>query len=189
MQWTKIFIVEAYFRQKSIHAAVPDFLDNVWFSDEAHFLLSGHVFFFLRMEVSLRVCMLYSLQKGAHNYNTRITAYEAWWGAGMRTRHNSLIQHVIAQCAVALFGPPQAVAALAHELSARFLAQGNNRRVFELLPNNCEASSLPKEPTGRQVTWTLRTTSSGVAHPLSTICKGHYTLWSVLPGLPSPNMA
>ena len=26
-------------------------------------------------------------------------------------------------------------------------------------------------------------------HPLSTICKGHYTLWSALPGLPSPNMA
>jgi len=26
------------------------------------------------------------------------------------------------------FGPPRAVAALAHELSARFLAQGNNRR-------------------------------------------------------------
>jgi len=23
--------------------AVPDFFDNVWFSDEAHFLLSGHV--------------------------------------------------------------------------------------------------------------------------------------------------
>ena len=23
--------------------AVPDFLDNVWFSDEAHFLLSGHM--------------------------------------------------------------------------------------------------------------------------------------------------
>ena len=46
MPWTteqKIFIVEAYFRQKSIHAAVPDFLDNVWFSDESHFLLSGHV--------------------------------------------------------------------------------------------------------------------------------------------------
>ena len=46
MPWTteqKIFIVEAYFRQKSIHAAVPDFLDNVWFSDETHFLLSGHV--------------------------------------------------------------------------------------------------------------------------------------------------
>ena len=40
-----------------------------------------------------------------------------------------------------------------------------------------------------QVTWTLRTTSSGVAHPLSTVCKGHYTLWSALPGLPSPNMA
>ena len=39
----KIFIVEAYFWQKSIHATVPDFLDNVWFSDEAHFLLSGHV--------------------------------------------------------------------------------------------------------------------------------------------------
>ena len=36
MPWTteqKIFIVEAYFRQKSIH----------WFSDEAYFLLSGHV--------------------------------------------------------------------------------------------------------------------------------------------------
>ena len=40
-----------------------------------------------------------------------------------------------------------------------------------------------------QVTWTLRTTSSGVAHPLSTVCKGHYTLWSALPGLPFPNMA
>ena len=40
-----------------------------------------------------------------------------------------------------------------------------------------------------QVTWTLRTTSFGVAHPLSTDCKGHCTLWSALPGLPSPNMA
>jgi len=39
-----------------------------------------------------------------------------------------------------------------------------------------------------QVTWTPRTISSGVAHPLSTVCKGHYTLWSALPGLPSPNM-
>ena len=46
MPWTteqKIFIDEAYVRQKSNHAAVLDFLDNVWFSDEAHFLLSGHV--------------------------------------------------------------------------------------------------------------------------------------------------
>ena len=34
-----------------------------------------------------------------------------------------------------------------------------------------------------QVTWTLRTTSSGLAHPLSTVCKDHYTLWSALPGL------
>jgi len=65
----------------------------------------------------------------------------------MRTRYNSVIQHVIAQSAVAIFGPPQAVAALAHELCARFLAQGNNRRGIELLPHNCEASSLPKEPT------------------------------------------
>ena len=39
-----------------------------------------------------------------------------------------------------------------------------------------------------QVTWTLRTTSSG-ENPLSTVSKGHYTLWSALPGLPSPNMA
>ena len=38
-----------------------------------------------------------------------------------------------------------------------------------------------------QVTWTPRATSSGVAHPLSTVCKCHYTLWSALPGLPSPN--
>ena len=46
MLWTTehmIFIVEAYYRQKSIHAAVPDFLDNVWFLDEARFLLSGHI--------------------------------------------------------------------------------------------------------------------------------------------------
>ena len=40
-----------------------------------------------------------------------------------------------------------------------------------------------------RVTWTLKTTSSGEAHPLSTVCKGHYTLWSALPGLPSLNMA
>jgi len=40
-----------------------------------------------------------------------------------------------------------------------------------------------------QVTWNLRTTSSGVSHPLSAVCKGHYTLWSALPRLPSPNMA
>ena len=40
-----------------------------------------------------------------------------------------------------------------------------------------------------QVTWTLRTTSSGVTHSLSTVCKGHYTLWSALPWWPSPNMA
>jgi len=53
MPWTteqKIFIVEAYFRQKSIHAAQLQFKGRfvcrefpVWFSDEAHFLLSGHV--------------------------------------------------------------------------------------------------------------------------------------------------
>ena len=27
-----------------------------------------------------------------------------------------------------------------------------------------------------QVTWTLRTTFSGVVHPMSTVCKGHYTV-------------
>jgi len=82
LPWTtekKLFIVEAYFRQKSVHAAVPDFLDNVWFSDEAHFLLSGHV--------------------------------------------------------------------------------NSKNNIF----------------------WD--------STPLSTVCKGHYTLWSALPGLPSPNMA
>jgi len=52
----------------------------------------------------------------------------------MRTRFNSVIQHVIEQSAVAIFGPPRAVAALAHELSARFLVQGNNRRGIEFLP-------------------------------------------------------
>ena len=40
-----------------------------------------------------------------------------------------------------------------------------------------------------QVTSTLRTTSIGVAHLLSIICKGHYTLWSALPGSPSPRKA
>jgi len=39
----------------------------------------------------------------------------------MRTRYNSVIQHLIAQSAVAIFGQPRAVAALPHELSARFL--------------------------------------------------------------------
>jgi len=53
MPWTteqKIFIVEAYFRRVIMCQwfcdkidAVPDFLGNVWFSDEAHFLLSGHL--------------------------------------------------------------------------------------------------------------------------------------------------
>jgi len=40
-----------------------------------------------------------------------------------------------------------------------------------------------------QATWTPRTTSSGVAHTLSTVYKRHHTLWSALPRLPSPNMA
>ena len=40
-----------------------------------------------------------------------------------------------------------------------------------------------------QVTWTQRTISSGVARPLSTVCKRHYTRWSALPGSPSPNIA
>jgi len=35
------------------------------------------VSFFLRMEVSLRVCMLCSLRKGARNHDTWITADEA----------------------------------------------------------------------------------------------------------------
>jgi len=46
----KIFIVEAYFRQKSIHAAQLHIKEwfgcrefPLCFSDEAHFLLSGHV--------------------------------------------------------------------------------------------------------------------------------------------------
>jgi len=39
-----------------------------------------------------------------------------------------------------------------------------------------------------QVTWTVRT-SSGVTQPLSTVCKGHCTLWNALPELPSPNRA
>jgi len=69
----------------------------------------------------------------------------------MRTRCNSVIQHVIAQSAVAIFEPQRAVAALDHELSATFLAQVNN----ELLPHNCEDSSLPKELTGhsRKIYW------------------------------------
>ena len=42
-----------------------------------------------------------------------------------------------------------------------------------------------------EVMWTLRTTSSGVTHPMSSVCKGHYTdtLSSALHRLPSPNMA
>ena len=40
-----------------------------------------------------------------------------------------------------------------------------------------------------QATSTLRTTSFGVPHCLSTVCKDHYTPWSALLGLPSPNMA
>ena len=43
MPWTtaqKMFIFEAYFRQTSIHAAQLQFKNG---SDEAHFLLSGHV--------------------------------------------------------------------------------------------------------------------------------------------------
>ena len=57
----------------------------------------------------------------------------------------------------------------------------------------CQTLTMPGFRTRHifccQVTWTLRTTSAGVAHPLSIVCKGHYTLWSALPGLPSPNTA
>ena len=40
-----------------------------------------------------------------------------------------------------------------------------------------------------QATSTLRITSFGVPHCLSTVCKDHYTPLSALLGLPSPNMA
>ena len=40
-----------------------------------------------------------------------------------------------------------------------------------------------------EVMWTLGITSTGVAHPLSTVCKGHYTLSSALHISSSPNMA
>jgi len=92
------------------------------------YLVNDVSFFFLLMEVFLRVCMLCLLRKVAHNHDTWITADEAQWNNGIRTQYNSVVQHILVQGAVAIFGPPRAVAALAHELSARLLAQGNNRR-------------------------------------------------------------
>jgi len=59
----------------------------------------------------------------------------------VRTRYNSVMQHVLAQSAV---------------VSARFLAQRNNRRGIELLPYNCEVSSLP--PPHKQ--WTTPHTNN-----------------------------
>ena len=40
-----------------------------------------------------------------------------------------------------------------------------------------------------QVALTLRITFSGIAHPLSSVSKGRYTLWSAQPGWPYPSMA
>ena len=40
-----------------------------------------------------------------------------------------------------------------------------------------------------KVTLTLGISFSGIAHPLTTACKGHYTLSSVKPGSPYPRMA
>ena len=37
--------------------------------------------------------------------------------------------------------------------------------------------------------WVNKFRTHGTVHNLSTVSKGHYTLWSALPGLPSPNMA
>ena len=39
-----------------------------------------------------------------HNHGTWITADEAQWSASIRTRYNSVLQHVIAQSAVAILG-------------------------------------------------------------------------------------
>ena len=50
-------------------------------------------------------------------------------------------------------------------------------------------SSIAIQRTVRMSWISRETTSSGVAHSLSTVCKGHCTLWSALPWLPSPNMA
>ena len=65
--------------------------------------------------------------------------------SGWHTRYSSVIQHVIAQGAVAIFGPPRAVAALAHELSAGFLAS-REQPATELLPLFTERANRPLSP-------------------------------------------
>jgi len=46
-------------------------------------------FFFLRMDVSLRVCTLCLLRKGAHNHVTSITGIVRRWHANMIQQHDT----------------------------------------------------------------------------------------------------
>ena len=84
--------------------------------------------FFLRMEVfppCLHALFIAERRAQSQHMNHSRRSIVRRWHASTIQQHDT-----VRNCtnAVAIFGPPQAVAALARELSARFLAQGNNRR-------------------------------------------------------------
>ena len=218
MPWTteqKISIVEAYFRQKSIHAAQLQLKERFGCRE---FPVHSMIY---------RWVNKFRTHGTVHNLNRKDTNRQSHSGRpkSLRTPHNvaavrdSQPKHVCALStaqASLCVGEVRSLESTGNpcgefwsQISTCILAGYRLTKSLHLTTWGCEWScasgfatrltlcqtflTMPGFRTRHifccQVTWTLRTTSSGVAHSLSTVCKGHYTLWSALPGLPSPNMA
>ena len=209
--WTteqKIFIVEAYFRQKSIHAAQLQFKERFRCRE---FPVHSMIY---------RWVNKFRTHGTVHNLNRKDTSRQSYSGRpkSSRTPHNvaAVRDSVAAAQASLCVGEVRSLESTASpcgefwsQISTCILTGYRLNKSLHLMTWGSAwscASGFATRLTLCQtfltmsgfrtrhifccrVTWTLKTTSSGEAHPLSTVCKGHYTLWSALPGLPSPNMA
>ena len=209
MPWAieqKIFIVEAYFRQKSIHAAQLQFKEPFGYRE-----FSVHSMIY-------RWVNKFRTHETVQNLNRKDTNRQSHWTTEIikDTTQRCCCQRLLSTAQVNLCVSEvrclESTGSLCREfrshISTCILTGYRLNKSLHLTTRGSEWSYASGFTTRLtlcqtfltmsgfrtkhifccQVTWTLRTTSSGVAHPLSTVCKGHYTLWSALPGLPSPNM-
>ena len=211
MAWTteqKVFIVEAYFRQKSIHAAQLQFQERFGCRE---FPVPSMIY---------RWVNKFRAHGTVHNLNHKDTNRQSHSGRpkSSRTPHNvATVRDPVSTAQASLcVGEVRSLESTGSpcwefwsQISTCILAGYRLNKSLHLTTLGREWSRASGFATRLtlcqtfltmsvfrtrhifccQVTWTLRTTSSGVAQPLSTVCIGHYTLWSALPGLPSPNMA
>jgi len=202
-----IFIVEAYFRQKSIHAAQLQFKERF---ECREFPVHSMIYWWVNK---------FRTHCTVHNLNHKDTNRQSHSGRpkSSRTPHN-----LAAVRDFLVYSPSKSVRRRSQELginreSVRIiliadlhmylhriqikqnLAPDDMRKRVIMCQWFCDKMTLcltlltmsgflTRHMFCSQVTKTLRTTS-GVAHPLSSVCKGYYTLWSALRGLPSPNMS